>query len=425
MGDSDIDIKNISNTPAPGISYFTPYQNPPAGQAANPQSNGSAPPKLFQPLKIRGLTLHNRIGLAPLCQYSSPDGHLTDWHMAHLGSIAIHGAGFVMVEATSVLPEGRITPEDSGLWKDSQIEPLRRVVEFVHSQSQVIGIQLGHAGRKASTFAPWLSSGDLAPENVGGWPDNIKGPSDIPWGPRVGKPKAMTKADIEEFKEAFGASVRRAVTAGVDFIEIHNAHGYLLSSFLSPTSNNRTDEYGGSFENRMRLTNEIVDISRKNMPEDMPLFLRVSSTEWLEESRPDLPSWTVEDTVRFAEVLAEGGKVDFIDISSGGNHPDQKVRGALPGVPYHAPMAKAVKKAVGDRMLVGVVGNITTGTTANRLLEEDGLDYALVGRWFQKHPSLVWSFAEELGVDHKVANQMSWPFGGRGSTTYLKAAQKN
>ncbi|EEP76393.1 conserved hypothetical protein [Uncinocarpus reesii 1704] len=418
-------LEGVRNEAAPGISYFSPYQNPRAGTAADPQSDGTKPPKLFQPLKLRGVTFQNRIGLSPLCQYSSEDGHLTDWHIAHIGGIALRGPGFMLIEATSVLPEGRISPEDAGLWKDSQIEPMRRLVEFVHSQSQTVGVQLAHAGRKASTLAPFLATGDIAVEEANGWPDDIKGPSDIPYSTRMGQPKAMTKADIEEFKEAWGAAVRRAVKAGFDYIEIHNAHGYLLYSFLSPVSNNRTDEYGGSFENRIRLTLEIIDISRQNMPEDMPLFLRVSASDWLEESRPDLPSWKSEDTVRFAQAVVEKGGVDFLDISSGGNHPDQRI---TLGPAFQAHFAIAVKKAVKDRIAVGTVGSITDGKQANDLLEREGLDAVLVGRLFQKNPAVVWKFAEDLGVDFKLANQISWAFAKRGSTGFLKlrgSEQKN
>ncbi|KAI1912677.1 NADH-dependent flavin oxidoreductase [Ophidiomyces ophidiicola] len=414
-------LEGVRNEPAPGIGYFSPYQNPKAGTAADPQSDGTKPPKLFQPLKLRGLTLQNRIGLSPLCQYSADDGHITDWHMAHLGGISLRGPGFILMEATAVLPEGRISPEDAGLWKDSQIEPLRRLTEFIHSQNQVIGIQLAHAGRKASTLAPFLATGDIAVEAAGGWPDNIKGPSDIPYSARLGQPKAMAKADIEEVKQAWGASVRRAVAAGMDFIEIHNAHGYLLYSFLSPVSNNRTDEYGGSFENRMRLTNEIVDICRQNMPEDMPLFLRFSASDWLEESRPDLPSWKLEDSIRFSQVLAEKGQVDFLDVSSGGNHPDQRI--AL-GPSFQAHFAIAIKKTVGDRIAVGTVGGITNGNQANDLLEKDGLDSVLIGRLFMKNPAAVWTFAEDLGVDFKIANQIGWAFATRGSTGFLKLKGK-
>lgn len=229
-----------------------------------------------------------------------------------------------MVEATAVTPEGRITPEDSGLWKDSQIEPLRRIVEFAHSQGQNIGIQLAHAGRKASTLAPWLSSGSVADEHVNGWPDKVYGPSAIPYNEHHAMPKEMSKADIDNFKKAWVASLQRALKAGFDVIEIHNAHGYLLHSFVSPATNRRTDEYGGSFENRIRLTLEIVELTRKNVPEEMPVFLRISATDWLEEEE-GMESWTVDDTVRFGEILADKG-VDLLDVSSGGNHPKQKIK---------------------------------------------------------------------------------------------------
>lgn len=335
--------------------------------------------------------------------------------MAHLGGIASRGPGFTMIEATAVLPEGRITPEDTGIWKDSQIEPMRRVIEFIHSQNQNIGIQLAHAGRKASAVAPWLSMNDIAVKEVGGWPDNVKGPGDIPF-EGLCQPHALTKKDIEEVKEAWAAAVKRAVKAGVDFIEIHNAHGYLLSSFLSPASNNRTDEYGGSFENRIRLTLEIISISRQNMPKDMPLFIRVSATDWLEESLPDQPSWKLEDTVRLAEIIAEKGEVDLIDVSSGGVHAAQKIK-AGPG--FQAPFAKAVKKAVGDRLAVGAVGLITNGKLANEVLE-DGVDVVLVGRAFQKNPGAVWAFAEDLGVEFKAANQIAWGFSRRGGSLFVK-----
>ncbi|KAJ5173265.1 hypothetical protein N7492_005858 [Penicillium capsulatum] len=411
---------DIANKPAEGISYFTPAQVPPAGSAAIPQSDGSQPPKLFTPFQARGLTFHSRIGLSPLCQYSADDGHMTDWHMAHLGGIAQRGPGFLMVEATAVQAEGRITPQDHGLWKDSQIEPLRRVVEFVHSQNQIIGIQLGHAGRKASTVAPWLSMAVTATEAVGGWPDNVKGPSDIPFHDKFPTPKAMTKAEIDEFKEAWVAAVKRSVQAGVDFIEIHNAHGYLLMSFLSPATNKRTDEYGGSFENRIRLSMEVAQLTRDNIPKDMPIFLRVSATDWLEEAMPQEPSWRKEDTVKFAQALAQTGNIDVLDISSGGNHRAQHIH-AKSG--FQAPFAIAVKEAVGDRLKVGTVGMVDSGHLANCLLENNGLDFVLVGRGFQKNPGLVWTWAEELDVEIAMANQIRWGFSSRGGGVYLKKRQ--
>jgi 2,4-dienoyl-CoA reductase-like NADH-dependent reductase (Old Yellow Enzyme family) len=259
-----------------------------------------------------------------MCQYSAEDGHHTPWHFAHLGGMILRGPGLTMVEATAVTPEGRITPEDSGLWKDSQIEPLRRIVEFAHSQNQKIGIQLAHAGRKASTVAPWLSSGDVADEHVNGWPRNVYGPSAIPYNDKHAMPKEMTKVDIENFKEAWVASLKRALRAGFDVIEIHNAHGYLLHNFVSPASNQRTDEYGGSFENRIRLTLEVVDLTRETVPKDMPVFLRISATDWLEKVE-GIDGWTVEDTIKLAEILADRG-VDLMDVSTGGNHPKQQIK---------------------------------------------------------------------------------------------------
>lgn len=394
------------------ISYFTPAQIPPSGTASDPQPGGEAIPKLFKPLKIRGTTFQNRIMLSPLCQYSAEDGHQTAWHMAHLGGIISRGPGLAMIEATAVVPEGRITPEDVGLWKDSQIEPLRKIVEFAHSQNQKIAIQLAHAGRKASTVAPWLAGGAVATKDVNGWPDNVKAPSAIPYNEDHATPKEMTLQDIEEFKAAWVAAVKRSLTAGFDVIEIHNAHGYLLHEFLSPVSNTRTDKYGGSFENRTRLTLEVVELTRANIPEDMPLFLRLSASDWLDQGNFDGESWTIKDSVKLAQLIADRG-VDLIDVSSGGAHPSQKIK---TGPSYQAPFAQEIKKAVGDKLLVGIVGSLTEGKQANDLLEGtagEPLDLAIVGRMFQKNPGLVWTWAEELGVQINVANQIRWGFGGR------------
>lgn len=338
----------------------------------------------------------NTLQLSPLCQYSADDGHHTTWHLTHLGGIIQRGPGLATVEATAVLPNGRITPEDSGLWKESQIEPLAKTVEFAHSQGQKIMIQLGHAGRKASTVAPWISGRATATEELGGWPDNVWAPSAIPYSSTFPSPKAMTKEQIEEYKQAFVASVRLALKAGFDAIEIHNAHGYLLHEFLSGVSNKRTDEYGGSFENRTRLTLEIVELVRKELPNDFPLFLRISATDWLEEHpNPELRdnAWTLEDTVRLAPLLAERG-VDLLDVSSSGIHPEQVIHGKPA---YQAPFAFKVKEAVGDRPAVGVVGSIESGTLAEDLLQK-GLDLVIVGRGFQKNPGLVFAWADELGT---------------------------
>ena len=351
-----------------------------------------------------------------MCQYSAEDGHMTAWHLAHYGGIAMRGPGMIIIEATGVAPEGRITPHCVGLWKDSQIKGLKDVVEFAHSQGQKIGIQLGHAGRKASTVPPWLGGG-VATNAVGGWTDNVKAPSAIPFAEGDPIPVAMTKEDIQEVKEQWAASVKRALAAGVDFIEIHNAHGYLLSSFLSASSNKRTDEYGGSFENRIRLSLEISQITR-DIVGDKPVFLRVSATDWLEESMPEEQGWKLEDTINFAKALAEQGAIDLIDISTGGVHVAQKVTG---GVAFQTPHASAVKKAVGDKLLVSAVGTIHNGTLAEKILNEEGLDVILVGRAFQRDNGLAWAFAKDLDVEIAMAGQIRWGFNSfRNASEYIQ-----
>ena len=244
------------------------------------------------------------------------------WHYAHLGGIISRGPGLSFIEATSVTAEGRITPQDSGLWLDSQTEALQPIVEFAHSQGQKIGIQLGHAGRKASAVAPWISGSNASSEAVGGWPDNVYAPSAIAYSDRMCDPIAMTLQDIEDFKKAWAAAVRRALKAGFDVVEIHGAHGYFIHSFHSPVSNHRTDQYGGSFENRIRLTLELVELTRSLIPEGMPLFLRISATDWLEEQK-DLESWTIEQSIELSKRVI--GKVDLIDVSSGGVSPKQHI----------------------------------------------------------------------------------------------------
>ncbi|KAI2606791.1 FMN-linked oxidoreductase [Hypoxylon sp. NC1633] len=411
-------LRSIPNEAARGVPFYTPAQQPPAGTALDPQPNGSTIPKLFSPLKIRGATFQNRIALAPLCQYSAVNGFHTLWHTTHLGGIVQRGPGLTIVEATAVQPRGRITPEDSGLWLDEQIEPLRQHVYFAHSQGQKIGIQLAHAGRKASTVAPWLSRGATAILEVGGWPDDVVAPSAIPFGENYPQPRALTLDEIAEIIKDFAAAARRSIQAGFDVIELHCAHGYLMHEFLSPVSNHRTDRYGGSFENRTRIVIEAVDEIRKVIPVEVPLYVRVSATDWLEDVDEYVgDSWNVGDTARLAVELAEHG-VDLLDVSSGGNHPLQKIK-AGPG--YQAPLAKIVKRAVGDKMFVSTVGSITSGRQAEELLvggngdDDTPLDIVMVGRMFQKDPALVWTWAEEIGTAIYVANQIGWGFGGRGT----------
>ena len=324
----------------------------------------------------------------------------------------------MMLEAAAVQPRGRITPQDSGIWLDAHIEGLRKHVEFAHSQNAVIAIQLAHAGRKASTVAPWLSAAATAAEDAGGWPNDVLGPSDEPFGDGYPTPRAMSLAEIDEVKKDFIDSVERAINAGFDIIELHFAHGYLVSSFLSPAVNKRTDKYGGSFENRVRLALELVEGARAVMPETMPLFVRVSGTDWL-DNNPDYKgeNWTIDDTVKLAHLFAERG-VDVLDVSSGGIHQLQKVKG---GPAYQAPLAKHVKKAVGDKMLISAVGGIKTGDLAEEIIQggkddnDTPLDLIAAGRMFQKNPGLVWAWADDLEVSIQKAHQIEWGFGGRGA----------
>lgn len=400
----------IDNVAAQGVPYYTPAQDPPAGT----QTSGST--KLFSPITIRGVTFPNRLFLAPLCQYSAKDGHATDWHLTHLGGIIQRGPGLAMVEATGVQKHGRITPQCVGLWQDSQIEPLKRIVTFAHSQNQKIGIQLSHAGRKASCVAPWLSVNAVAAKEVGGWPDAIFGPSAIAQEDGVNPvPTAFTKETIEKLKSDWVAAAKRAITAGFDVIEIHAAHGYLLHQFLSPVSNQRTDEYGGSFENRIRLLLEIIDLVRAAIPETTPVLVRVSATDWFEydeDLSKEFPeSWTVDQTCMLSRLLPKHG-VDLVDVSSGGVHPKSAIA-IKPGPAYQVNLAKEVKRAVGEEILVSAVGGIKTGALAEETLQS-GIDVVRAGRWFQQNPGLVRAFANELGVEVKMAQQIDWAFKGRG-----------
>ncbi|KAL4248550.1 NADPH dehydrogenase YqjM-like protein [Abortiporus biennis] len=400
------------NAPAPGVPFFSPAQYPASGTAVDPQPDGNLKeiPTLFHPIKIRGLEFQNRIWLSPMCQYSAENGFVTPWHFAHLGGIVSRGPGLSFVEAAAVSPEGRITPEDIGIWSDDHVAGLRQIVDFAHSQNQKIAIQLGHAGRKASTVAPWLHPGHVAIKEAGGWPDEVVGPSDIIYYETFPKPNALTKEGIHGLVQAFGDGAKRALKAGFDVIEIHNAHGYLLHQFLSPFSNNRTDEYGGSFENRVRFTLEVVDAVRAVIPPSMPLFLRISATDWLEDIFPNAPSWRVEDTVKLVGLLADRG-VDLIDVSSGGISTKQQRANAV-GT-FQALLSEAVKKSHGDKILVSAVKNITSGEIAQEILDKGQADVVFVGRSFQKNPAIVWKFAEDLGVAVTVAHQIEWGFAGR------------
>ncbi|ESK85576.1 nadph dehydrogenase [Moniliophthora roreri MCA 2997] len=412
-------ILDLPSEPTPGIPYFSPNQTPPAGTAI--QEEGKQLPLTFQPFKIRGLEFQNRIAVAPLCQYSAEDGFVTPWHMAHIGGIVQRGPGLTFVEATAVESRGRITPEDTGIWSDEHIQGWRDITTYAHSQNQKIGIQLAHAGRKASCVAPFISFGMQAIEKVGGWPNDVVGPSNEPWSETYPTPKALTTEEVKGIVNAFKDAAVRAVKAGFDVIQIHNAHGYLLHSFVSPYTNKRTDEYGGSFENRIRLSVEIVDAVREVIPVDMPLYLRISATDFLEESLPDAPSWRVEDTIRFAHIVAEHG-VDAIDISSGGNSQHQKL-GTFGSNVQHLFAEQVHSSFTAKNQLVGAVGSINTGHIAEEVLQSSKADFVSVGRHFQKNPGAVWQFAEDLDVEIYLAKQIGWGFGGRGKRSSRKSGK--
>jgi 2,4-dienoyl-CoA reductase-like NADH-dependent reductase (Old Yellow Enzyme family) len=344
---------------------------------------------LFSPLKIRDITLKNRIVVSPMCQYSSEDGFANDWHLVHLGSRAVGGAALVIVEATGVTAEGRISPGDMGLWKDEQIEPLARIVRFVKSQRSVAGIQLAHAGRKASTDAPWRGGKPLTPEQ-GGWRP-IYAPSAIAFSEESILPEALDENGLRRVVQAFADSARRALDAGFEVIELHGAHGYLLNSFLSPLSNQRTDKYGGSFENRTRLAREIVEAVRKVWPERLPLFLRISATDWAEGG------WTVKDSVALTKMLKPLG-VDLIDCSSGGLVPYAKIP---VGAGYQVPFSAEIRRE--GEVMTGAVGMITKAMQADQIIRNGEADVVVMAREFLRDP--YWA----LHAAAKVHQEIEWP----------------
>ncbi|KAJ0421376.1 hypothetical protein BJY00DRAFT_323354 [Aspergillus carlsbadensis] len=407
----------IDNPAAPGISYYTPAQDPVAGTALSGPAT-----KLFTPITLRSLRLPNRLILSPLCQYSARDGHPTDWHVTHMGGIIQRGPGLSIMESTAVQEIGRITPQDLGLWTDAQIGPLARITEFARGQGQKIAIQLAHAGRKGSAVAPWLSGNAMAVSEVGGWPEGIVAPSAVAFEEGVNTvPRALSREEIRALVGDFARAAGRAVRAGFDAIELHAAHGYLLHQFLSPVSNRRDDEYGGSFENRVRLLLEVCDAVRGVIPDGMPLLVRVSATDWFEfdeNLQSEFPeSWTVSQSIQLASLLADHG-VDLLDVSSGGIHPKSAIA-IRSGPAYQAHFAREIKEAVGDRLLVSAVGGIKTGALAEEVLQS-GVDVVLAGRWFQQNPGLVRAFAEELGVKVRMARQIDWSFDGRGKKEKAK-----
>ncbi len=344
---------------------------------------------LLTPLSIRGVTLRNRIVVSPMCQYSSVDGFADDWHLVHLGSRAAGGAGLVFVEASAVTAQGRITPADMGIWDDCHIEPLARIAKFVERMGAVPGIQLAHAGRKASCLPPFKGGARIKNPEQGGW--TVVAPSPIPFSEGDPLPEALDEAGIQAVVEAFAAAARRAITAGFRVIELHNAHGYLLHEFLSPLSNQRTDRYGGSLENRMRLTLEVVNALRRVMPADMPLFTRISCTDWVEGG------WDLPQSIELAKALKPAG-VDLMDCSSGA-----LVKGAkIPvGPGFQVPFAAAIRKEAA--ISTGAVGMITDPHQAENILTSGSADVVLLAREMLREP--YWALKAQTALGAKP----DWP----------------
>ena len=341
-----------------------------------------------------------------MCQYSAKDGFVNDWHFVHLATRAIGGAGLVMTEATAVLPEGRISPADLGVWDDNHIDGLAKVVSFIHAQGAAAGIQLGHAGRKASMPAPWEDT-KLIPVAEGGW-TNIQGPSAIAFGEHFATPREMSVEEIERAQIAFKDAAVRALTAGFDVVELHAAHGYLIHQFLSPESNHRTDQYGGSFENRIRFLIEVIAKVREVWPETLPLFVRLSATDWLEYSEEERHKqqrgWTLDQTVKLCQILKDAG-VDLADVSSGGNI----AQITIPiGPGYQTGFAGRIQREVG--LPTGAVGMISSPTQADHIIRTRQADLVFLARELLRDPYWPLRAAQELRHD------ISWP------AQYLRAA---
>jgi len=348
-------------------------------------------PPLFQPFTVRSVTLRNRIGVSPMCQYSATDGVANDWHFVHLGSRAVGGAGLVIVEATGVAPEGRITPGCLGLWNENQIEPLARIAKLVKSHGAVAGIQIAHAGRKASADLPWRGGAHLS-EAQGGW--ETIAPSAIAFGGDLPKvPRAMTVADIVRVQNDFVATAKRALAAGFEWLELHAAHGYLFNEFLSPLSNHRTDEYGGNFENRTRLLLDTTRAVRKVWPDHLPLAVRISAIDWMPGG------WQIEDSIALAKLLKAEG-VDLMDCSSGGLVPDAKIE-VKPG--YQVPFAEKIRH--GADIATAAVGFITEPKQADDIVRNGQADVVLLARQFLRDPYWPAHAARTLGYKITPPNQ--------------------
>ena len=344
---------------------------------------------LFTPLQIRDVRLRNRIGVSPMCEYSSVDGYANDWHLVHLGSRAVGGAALVMTEATAVLADGRISPQDLGLWSDDHIPMLARIFRFIEEQGAVPAVQLAHEGRKASTAAPW-NGGGAVPESEGGWRP-VFAPSPVPFSGALPTPQALSEREIARIVSAFADAARRAREAGAKILEIHSAHGYLLHEFLSPMSNLRSDRYGGSFDNRTRALREVAEAVRDAWPAGLPLFVRISATDWVEGG------WNIDDSVVLAAQLKPLG-VDLIDCSSGGAVPNAVIP-AAPG--FQVPFAERIRKETG--ILTAAVGMITEPEQAQRIIQTEQADMVFLARELLRDP--YWP----LHAAHKLHQDIAWP----------------
>ncbi len=344
--------------------------------------------KLFSPLKLRDLVIPNRIFVSPMCQYSSPDGKPNSWHFVHYGSRAVGGAGLVLTEAMAVTPEGRISPEDLGIWSDEHAKAFTLSASFIKEQGCIAGVQLAHAGRKASVAPPWLGGKPLTQDNRGWQP---LAPSSIPFAPGHPTPRAVSEEDLDKITQQFAAATRRSLKSGFQIIELHAAHGYLLHQFLSPLSNQRNDEFGGSLENRMRFPLRVAKIVRKNWPDNLPLFVRISATDWVSGG------WDLEQSMEFCRQLKELG-IDLIDCSSGGLVPDAVIP-AGPG--FQTPLATEIKKTLG--IATGAVGLITSPAQAEQIIATELADAVLLGRELLRDPYWPLHAAQTLGVD------LPWP----------------
>lgn len=353
---------------------------------------------LFSPFQLRSVEFPNRIGVSPMCQYSSQDGFATDWHLVHLGSRAQGGAGLVMTEASAILPEGRISPADLGIWKDDHIPGLERIARFIHSQGARAGMQLAHAGRKGSMSPPALGERLVVPEE-GGW--RPVAPSAVAFAAHYAQPNVLDQSGIEAVIRAFATAAKRALTAGFEFVEIHAAHGYLLNEFLSPLANQRSDSYGGSFENRTRLMLQVVDAVRAVWPERLPLFVRISATDWVEGG------WTIDDSVELARRFRQRG-VDLVDVSSGGLVPGAKIPLA-PG--YQTPFAARIRYEA--NIPTAAVGMITEPDQANAIIAGGRADLVFMARAMLRDPYWPVHASAALG------EAASWP------VQYLRAAPQH